>query len=228
MSLVAFCILTLSSSGITIKNLSKDQEHLLIGKQYSSVIKITTGNNFCSGIILSKNCVLSAKHSTQYKKEMSVYYKDKIYTPKKIEFNNEYDASLLLFDGNIFEKEDIAKISEKEINKNQECISVGFGKTGSLSGGANRFDYKKRGAVNFISSYNEKEVFIKGKPVNNDNDLLGMISVGDSGGGLFIKDQLVAIHSYVYCDDGICDSNYLDKSAHLKIKVILPWINKYL
>lgn len=228
MSLVAFCMLTLSSSGITIKNLSKDEEHLSIGKQYPSVVKITTGNNFCSGIILSENCVLSAKHSTQYKQEMIVYYKGKRYTPKKIEFNNEHDASLLLFDKYIFKKEDIAKISEKEINKNQECVSVGFGKTGTLSDGANKFDYRKRGAINFISSYNAKEVFIKGRPVNNDSDLLGMISVGDSGGGLFANNELVAVHSYVYCEDGICDSNYADTSAHLKVKIILPWINKYL
>ncbi|NDC55207.1 MAG: hypothetical protein EBZ74_13325, partial [Planctomycetia bacterium] len=120
---------------------------------------------------------------------------------------------------------EIAKLAPLNDMINTVCQIVGYGKTGNGDTGATVYDLKKRAGNNIVIA--EDDSFINFRFTKDCNIKLKiLIAHGDSGGGVFVDNKLVAINSFVSAKDGdkSPDSTYGDISGHTKISKIYNWI----
>ena len=106
------------------------------------------------------------------------------------------------------------------------CSIAGFGLTGTHQTGTINEDMKKRAGSNIIDLVEDGMLecsLNKGKRTS----LEFLIAPGDSGGGLFIDQKLAGINCGVYTldRDKKLNSDYKDKSVHVRISEHKSWID---
>lgn len=211
-------------SGV-ISHCDVDNDYLEFAKNYSSVIKILTEKGFCSGVVINKQWVITTKHSIQYKENIRIVFKDQEILPQKIVYHKDMDVALIKVDLPDIKPSDIASLAPINNLNNTVCQIVGYGKTGNGDTGATVYDLKKRAGNNVVVA--ESDSFINFRFTKDcDIKLKILIAHGDSGGGVFLDNELVAINSFVSAKDGdkLPDSTYGDMSGHIKISKIYNWI----
>lgn len=112
---------------------------------------------------------------------------------------------------------------------NQECVICGYGFTGTFSTGAIRYDGKRRAGLNIIDDIRLDSLICT---VSSDLDksktpLEFFIANGDSGGALFINDELAGINSCIVRFDTSTNSNYNEESCHTRVSIFIDWIERY-
>lgn len=107
------------------------------------------------------------------------------------------------------------------------CFIVGYGFTGTFETGMKKNDGKKRAGSNKID-YISDDLLICSPSILNKTELEFLISSGDSGGGLFIDNQLAGINSCVMAIDKSPNSTYNDESGHTRISIFAEWIEKHM
>jgi hypothetical protein len=108
---------------------------------------------------------------------------------------------------------------------NKICSISGFGLTGDFVKGAHILDGKKRAGSNKISSINNG-LLICDPSRFNKTSLEFFIAPGDSGGGLFIKNDLAGINSCISAIGRHSKSDYGSESGHTRISDHVDWIKK--
>jgi hypothetical protein len=100
---------------------------------------------------------------------------------------------------------------------------AGYGTAGTfLTGGVNS-DGQKRAGHNKISSL-ERSVLICIPDRENRLPLEFCITAGDSGGGLFIGDELAGINSFLMAEKRKPNGLYGDEAAHTRVSLYADWI----
>jgi S1-C subfamily serine protease len=217
--IVFYC--SLSSHAIVINDKYNDKDYIVNGAKFNNVIRINTTPTFSSGVLLNNHWLITTKHSVEYKKQIEILYNNSIYRPIKIIKHPILDVALI--------KVEIPEFLEKtvlcnHININDPCIIVGFGKTGNGKIGSVKYDFIKRAANNTIYGIQGDLCYCKFDE-NSTIELNGISAVGDSGGGLFLKNgDLIGINAIVKSKDGKPDSDYEDLSGHIMISSIYQWI----
>ena len=211
-------------SGV-ISHCDPDERYLEFAQDYPSVIKITTEKGFCSGVIIDKEWIITTKHSVQYKENVKIIFRDQEFAPQKIIYHKSIDVALIKVNLPDINNSEIAKLAPLNDMINAVCQIVGYGKTGNGDTGATVYDLKKRAGNNIVIA--EDDSFINFRFTKDCNIKLKiLIAHGDSGGGVFVDNKLVAINSFVSAKDGdkSPDSTYGDISGHTKISKIYNWI----
>lgn len=185
-----------------------DDNHLLTAAHVVDNIKY----NSCIFILNDKKFIIP------------VFKKHKEFNPEKY---GEYDIALgyskktfdLLFYPKLYKNND-------EIGK--LCCVAGYGSTGTFITGAVKYDGKLRAGSNIVDK-TFKHLLICSPSTENSNNrtsLEFLMSSGDSGGGLFIGEELAGINSCVLTDDDSPNSSYNDYSGHTRVSQFLDWIEK--
>lgn len=187
---------------------------------------------FASCVIVKPRFIITAAHIASKAKNCYVLHNNKKIDVDIFVYPEEYnedkigkndisigllkEAVELNFFPSLYEKED-------EIGK--VCSMAGFGATGNFITGINKVDRIKRGGSNIVDDTFDHTILCS---IDNGKNttLEFLISQGDSGGGLFIDKKLAGIHSFIMASDEKTDSNYGDVSAHTRISIHKPWIER--
>lgn len=113
--------------------------------------------------------------------------------------------------------------AQDELNK--AVTIAGYGITGTFSTGGRMTDSQRRAGHSQIVGIDHNVLICRPKR-SRKFPLEFLITQGDSGGGLFIGDQLAGINSFLLAADGKPDGTYTDEGAHTRISLYADWIDQ--
>jgi hypothetical protein len=238
-SLIILFLLSCSCISGTIDPVRSDSQYIEYGKKFNSVIPITgeySGVIFqASSVAIKKRYVLTAAHVVKKASNCYVVYKDKRIKIKNIICHKDFqeerfgiaDIALCECDEDVILSEYPKLYSERdELGKTASIC--GYGISGKFDDNIKISDNTKRAGLNLIE-YIQDELLVCTASRQSDKTkttLEFIIAHGDSGGGLFIQDQLAGINSCVMATDKKTDSSYGDESCHTRISTYIPWIEE--
>lgn len=192
-------------------------------------------SKFCaSAVAIDDHHILTAAHVVKDSKSCFVYFKNEEYCLSKITIHKNFDSKFGIADIAIgySEKPFNLNFYPKLYNATDEigklCSISGYGMTGTFKTGAILSDQKKRAGSNIVDSIYE-DLLICTPSATKDPTRTGlefMIASGDSGGGLFIGDELAGINSCVMAVDKSPQSKYDEESGHTRVQKFIPWIEE--
>lgn len=107
----------------------------------------------------------------------------------------------------------------------QVASIAGYGLTGTFDTGAVACDGKKRAGSNVIDRA-ERDLLICSVDSHRRTELEFLISPGDSGGGLFLGNELAGINSFLMVAGRHPTGRRGEESAHTRISVHREWIEE--
>lgn len=100
---------------------------------------------------------------------------------------------------------------------------AGFGWHGTFHTGSSSYDGKRRAGSNVVTEL-ERGVLVCDASQQNKTALEFLICPGDSGGGLFIGNQLAGINSFLIAVDKKPNGTYSDKAAFTRVSLYKDWV----
>jgi len=114
----------------------------------------------------------------------------------------------------------------RKADENGKAVTIaGFGAHGTFETGAKHLDNKRRAGHNRVAG-EEHAVLLCRPRQQGKAPLEFLIASGDSGGGLFIGNELAGINSFVTATDGKPDSTYGDEAGFTRISLYADWIEQ--
>ena len=191
-----------------------------------------------SAVAIRPRWVLTAAHILEHKPDGGSVYKtadDKVSWPIEIfimhgDFRDELvgwhdialcrlekDLDLDFYPGLYSKNDEIGKL----------VTMSGWGATGTFNSGYTHFDNKRRAGSNQISVI-ENGILVCTPDVLNKTALEFLICPGDSGGGLFIGNDLAGIVSFISgpANRGKPKARYGDTAAFTRVSLYYDWINE--
>jgi TATA-box binding protein (TBP) (component of TFIID and TFIIIB) len=225
--------------GGTIDPSVPDEKYKNYGSKFKCVLKIIGTCNCeekhtfsASAVAISPNWALTAAHVVKNSTKIKIQINNKDFEIDKIIVNEKfneaklgYDDIALCYSKSDFNLDFYPKLYEKNDEVKKIVSICGYGMTGSFSTGANKSDEIKRAGSNIIERI-DNNCLICNNSGGTRTQLEFLIANGDSGGGLFINNELAGINSFVSAKDGKPNSSYGDESAHTRISVYKKWIEE--
>lgn len=111
---------------------------------------------------------------------------------------------------------------ENEVGK--AVTIAGYGITGTFLTGCTVSDGKKRAGHNTLEYFDRGVVVCQPRKGAARLPLEFMLAPGDSGGGMFIGNELAGINSFVMAADGNPNGTYGDESAFTRVSLYADWV----
>jgi hypothetical protein len=109
----------------------------------------------------------------------------------------------------------------------QVAAIAGYGLTGTFQTGAVICDGKKRAGSNVVDRA-DRDLLVCSVDSNRRTELEFLISPGDSGGGLFLGNDLAGINSFLMVAGRMPTAKMGEESAHTRISAHKEWIEEVL
>lgn len=231
----------------TIDPNTPDTKYVEFGKEFPNVVRIratiTCTNPECdqkehtqvgSAVVIGPHWVLTAAHvvkdtrnqvvikddGTEFPLQYLVVHKD--FKDDNIGF---YDLALG-YSNKDFDLKFYTPLYRKTDELGRPITIAGYGIHGTFSTGGKTSDGKKRGGHNVVEG-TERGVLICKPTVGSKRMPLEFgITPGDSGGGMFIGNELAGINSFLMAVDKVPDGTYGDESAFTRVSLHADWIDQ--
>lgn len=223
-----------------------DSKYLEFGKQFPSVVRFRaitevtdskTGDKrptpqYGSAVVIKPNWVLTAAHlvtdadqHTVLRDDGTEYPLPTVLIPKEYTGDNigYYDLALC-YSPKDFKLDFYTPLYRKYDEMGKAITIAGYGITGTFRTGCVLADGKKRAGHNKIDGAERAVLICTPSTGLARLPLEYMISPGDSGGGMFIGNELAGINSFLMAIDKKPDGTYGDESAFTRISLYANWI----
>ena len=225
----------------TIDPSTPDDKYVEFGKQFPFVARITnvidckkcekTHEQLASAVIIKPHWALTAAHVIQDSKDDVIYVGDKKHRVAYKVRHKDYDEAkvglhdiALCYSEKDFKLDFYVPLYKKSDELGQPVTIAGWGATGDFNTGAIRSDNQRRAGHNKLSSAYLAVVACSPRKAGRF-PLEFMIAPGDSGGGMFIGNELAGINSFLAHADGKADGTYGDDSAFTRVSMYVDWVN---
>ena len=183
-----------------------------------------------SAVIIKPRWALTAAHVINGAQDDAIHVGDKkyrvAYKIQHADYDEErvglHDIALCYVD-NDFKLDFYVPLYRKNDEIGQNVTIAGWGATGNFVTGAKTSDNKRRAGHNKLSSAFLSVVACSPRKTGR-LPLEFMIAPGDSGGGMFIGNELAGISSFLAHADGKPDGTYGDDSAFTRVSLYVDWI----
>lgn len=245
--LVRYVILVLwgtaALAGTTDPN-TPDEKYVEFGKQFPSVVqfraRIQCDNPECavkehdqygSAVVIKPHWILTAAHmATDITRPVVI--KDNVEYPLEMilqhaDYNEEiigYHDIALGYSPTDFKLQFYTPLYARYDELSKPVTISGYGLHGTFLTGCRDSDHLRRAGHNKVEGI-ERTVLICKPDRENRFPLEFIIAPGDSGGGLFIGDELAGINSFLMAKDKKPDGTYGDESAYTRISLYADWVN---
>lgn len=243
-------LIVLSASNVSLAGTrdpnTPDSKYLEFGKQFPSVVRFRaiteikdqkTGEKrptfqFGSAVVIKPHWVLTAAH-VAHNAELPAVINDNgdVYELTKVITPKEYDEDkigfhdlALCYSPKDFALEFYTPLYREYDEVGKPMTIAGYGLTGTFLTGCTVSDSKKRGGHNKVEGAERAVLVCKPTRGSGRMPLEYMIAPGDSGGGMFIGNQLAGINSFLMADDRNPDGTYGDESAFTRISLYANWV----
>ncbi len=218
-----------------------DSKHVEFGKKFKAVVRFRAVNkkqetHYGSAVIIRPHWVLTAAHATADTTEPAVLTNDDadVYPLVRVVQHASFDPDINA------QQHDIALgYSEKDFGlafyiplykgsaeEGKIATLAGYGMGGTFASGRDFVDGKRRAGSNHIERARES-ILICSPSAKTDvkrTSLEFFIASGDSGGGLFIGNELAGIHSFVSAAGQSPKSKYGEESGHTRVSLYVDWV----
>lgn len=223
-----------------------DSRYLEFGKKFPFVVRICTHTDgvdkagikytehaCASAVVIRKHWVLTAGHvlhgveratvqtddGTKFPLRKLIPHKD--YEPRRVGWNDialgrTHEPIELEFYPELYRKSD-------EIGK--ACTFAGWGLAGTFHSGGTLSDNKRRAGHNEIDGASDAVLFCSPSRGAARFPLEFMITPGDSGGGMFLGNELAGINSFLLASDNKPDGTYTDETAFTRVSLYADWVD---
>lgn len=216
----------------TIDPRKSDEDHVRYGSQFKCVAQIecreikSGHRQSASCVIVSPRCVVTAAHVVRDADDWFVVRDDgSKHRIEGVSFPDDKSdiAACRIVPEDKFALDFYPPLYAGENEAGKVASIAGYGLTGTFATGATTSDGKRRAGSNVIDRV-EKDLLICSIDGGRRTELEFLISFGDSGGGLFIGNELAGINSFIMRDKGSPKSRYGDESAHTRISAHRGWL----
>jgi hypothetical protein len=239
-----FLFASLAAAGTRDPN-TPDAQYLEFGKKFPFVVRICThsehtdaqGNKYtehacASAVVIRPHWVLTAAHVFSDAERATVRTEDgtkfplvkliphKDYKPESVGW---HDIALGRTAAPI-ELEFYPKLYTKTDELNQACTFAGWGLAGTFHTGGTHSDNKRRAGHNKIDSLSDAVLLCTPSRGAERFPLEFMITPGDSGGGMFLGNELAGINSFLLASDGKPNGTYTDETAFTRVSLYADWV----
>jgi hypothetical protein len=215
-----------------------DENYVEFGEKFPFVVVLKAGDadnpaklRVGSAVIIREHWILTAAHVVTQAQNISVVKTNNsvfpishvVRHPEYKEDNVGYYDVALGYSPAPFDLQFYCPLYTDADEVGKAATISGFGIHGTFNTGAVAFDGKRRAGQNLIARA-EKGVLICTPRKTGAFPLEFIITIGDSGGGLFIGNKLAGINSFLMAVDGKPNGSYTDEAAHTRISLYAEWI----
>lgn len=237
-------ILILLYSGFTFAGTrdpnTPDEKYVEFGKSFPWVVSIEntidcenckkTHAQLASAVLIRPNWALTAAHVIKDAKDNVLIVGEKRHPVTHAVYHQDFRDNrvgfhdiALCYSPDEFGLEFYTPLYKKTDEVGKAITIAGWGSTGTFLTGAGSTDGKKRAGHNRISG--EYSTVLTCSPARPKKfPLEFMIAPGDSGGGMFIGNELAGINSFLTAEDKKPDGTYTDESAFTRVSLYVDWV----
>lgn len=247
--LVRFVVLSCATYGSlragTIDPDTPDSKYVEFGKKFHNVVGIAaqvpcdkpecpvkSHAHLGSAVVIRPNWLLTAAHvvhsGTSYR---ALLAGEEVYDLPHVVWHKDFDDTkfgindiAICYSPRRLEMEFYPPLYGKSDELGKPITFAGWGFTGTFHTGAIRSDGLRRAGHNVISE-TQRTVLVCEPRRRNKFPLEFMIAPGDSGGGMFIGNELAGINSFLMARDGKPDGTYTDESAFTRVSLYIDWVD---
>lgn len=218
-----------------------DSKYVEFGKQFPGVVQLrnTIDCKKCekrhpqlaSAVLIREHWALTAAHvvenaddnvliidGQEYKLPYVVWHKD--YEEVQVGFHD----IALCYSPRPFLRPFYTPLYRKADEVGKAVTIAGFGSHGTFTTGATQTDSFRRAGHNQLDSA-ENAILLCSPSVTGKFPLEFGIAPGDSGGGMFIGNELAGISSFLMTEDKKPDGTYGDSSAFTRVSLYADWVD---
>ena len=217
-----------------------DSKYVEFGKQFPSVMRIRANiidpeskypYQYGSAVAIRPHWLLTAAHVLAgAETPVAIQDGDKKFTLGPVFVHQDFEEETigfhdiaLLYSPEDFDLEFYTPLYTEKEEVGKPVTIAGYGFYGTFHTGGKQVDNNKRAGHNKIDS-SERAVLLCSPSVTNRMPLEFMIASGDSGGGLFIGNELAGINSFLMATDKTPDGSYGDDAAFTRVSLYADWV----
>lgn len=218
-----------------------DSKYVEFGREFPGVVQLRNKLDckkcdkrhlqLASAVLIRDHWALTAAHVVENADDNVLLIDGKEYALPYVVWHKDYEEAkvgyhdiALCYSPKAFGLKFYTPLYRRQDEVGKAVTISGFGSHGTFSTGANATDEFRRAGHNSIDSTG-MAILICNPSAAGRFPLEFGIAPGDSGGGMFIGNELAGINSFLMAEDNKPDGTYGDSSAFTRVSLYADWVD---